>query len=304
MFNLSALVVLTLFNLIAVLQVTSSSSRKLQDALTQGTAVLCLAVSLAGLGLALLTPTLGMGIATVSIATLVNLIALLGPGARKLSDPRIAETASQLRGLARLYLVGSPYAPIASATAGGAPSAALALSAAPRASAAIRPVETPVRKPSKTTSRPISTKDIRGIRTARPAAQGSASGLLPRVTADVTSIRRSLNGAARPPVKLPVNTNRLTPRSTYQVPQRPNRLPTNSLAFLLSVDNEPDIFADARESMSRMPALGKRVHLVSTNPRHVALAAQSANPLPATFATPDPAWLTSYGRFPVLRPIA
>lgn len=304
MFNLSALVVLTLFNLIAVLQIVSSSSRKLQDVLTQGTAVLCLTVSLAGLGLALLTPTLGMGIATVSIATLVNLIALLGPGARKLSDPRITETASQMRGLARLYLVGSPYAPIAAATAGGAPSAALALSASPRASAAIRPVEAPVRKPSKTISRPISTKDIRGIRTVRPAAQGSASGLLPRVTADVSSIRRSLNGAARPPAKPPVNTNRLTPRSTYQVPQRPNRLPTNSLAFLLSVDNEPDIFADARESMGRLPALGKRVHLVSTNPRHVALAAQSANPLPATLATPDPAWMTSYGRFPVLRPIA
>jgi hypothetical protein len=88
------------------------------------------------------------------------------------------------------------------------------------------------------------------------------------------------------------------------VPPRPNRLPTNSLAFLLSVDHEPDIFADARESMSRLPALGKRVHLISTNPRHVALAAQSANPLPAAFATPDPAWMTSYGRFPVLRPIA
>jgi hypothetical protein len=291
MFNLSALAVLTLFNLIAVLQVTSSSSRKLQDALTQGTAILCLAVSLAGLGLAMLTPTLGMGIATVSIATLVNLIALLGPGARKLSDPRIAETASQLRGLARLYLVGAPYTPLAAATAGGA-------------SAAIRPVEAPVRKTSKTTSRPIAAEDIRGIRTVRPAAQGSASSLLPRVTADVTSIRRSLNGPARPLAKQPMNTNRLTPRSTYQVPQRPNRLPTNSLAFLLSVDNEPDIFADARESMSRMPALGKRVHLVSTNPRHVALAAQSANPLPAALATPDPAWMTSYGRFPVLRPIA
>lgn len=295
MFNLSALVVLTLFNLIAVLQIVSSSSRKLQDVLTQGTAVLCLAVSLAGLGLAMLTPTLGMGIATVSIATLVNLIALLGPGARKLSDPRIAETAGQLRGLARLYLVGAPYTPLAAATA------ATAAGSVPFVA---RSVETPVRKTSKTTSRPISTEDIRGIRTVRPAARGSASSLLPRVTADVTSIRRSLNGPACPPAKLPMNTNRLTPRSTYQVPQRPNRLPTNSLAFLLSVDNEPDIFADARESMSRLPALGKRVHLVSTNPRHLALAALSANPLPAAFAIPDPAWMTSYGRFPVLRPIA
>ena len=291
MFNLSALVALTLFNLIAVLQVASSSSRKLQDVLTQGTAVLCLAVSLAGLGLALLTPSLGMGIATVSIASLVNLIALLGPGARKLGDPHIAETASQLRGLARLYLVGSPYTPVAATTAGSAP-------------VTVRPVETPVRKPSKTISRPISTEAIRGIRTARPSAQGSASGLLPRVTADVTSIRQRLSGAASAPARPKGDTNRLTPRTTHPVPQRPNRLPTNSLAFLLSVDNEPDIFADARESMSRLPALGKRVHLISTDPRHVALAAQSANPLPNTFSTPDPAWMTSYGRFPALRPIA
>lgn len=291
MFNLSALVALTLFNLIAVLQAASSSSRKLQDVLTQGTAVLCLAVSLAGLGLALLTPSLGMGIATVSIAALVNLIALLSPGARKLGDPRIAETASQLRGLARLYLVGSPYTPVAATTAGSMPVVA-------------RRAETPVRKASKTISRPISTEAIRGIRTARPSALGSASGLLPRVTADVTSIRRSLSGTISVPARPKVDTNRLTPRTTYQVPQRPNRLPTNALAFLLSVDNEPDIFADARDSMSRLPALGKRVHLLSTDPRHVALAAQSANPLPATFATPDPAWMTSYGRFPALRPIA
>ena len=216
MFDLSALVVLTLFNLIAVLQVVSSSSRKLQDTLTQGTAVLCLAVSLAGLGLAMLTPTLGMGIATVSIAALVNLIALLGPGARKLGDPRIAETASQVRGLARLYLVGTPYMPVAAATAGSAP-------------AAPRPVETPVRKPSRTISRPISTQAIRGIRTARPSALGSASGLLPRVTADVTYIRRSLSGRVSAPAKPRVDTNHLTPRTTYQVPQRPNRLPTTGI---------------------------------------------------------------------------
>jgi hypothetical protein len=296
MFDLSALVALTLFNLIAVFQVASWSSRKLQDVLAQGTAILCLAVSLIGLGLALLMPSLEIGIATVSIAALVNLIALVGPGARKLGDPRIAETASQVRGLARLYLVGSPYAPVAATTAGSA-------SVASRW-AARGPAETPVRKASKTISRPISTEAIRGIRTARPSAQGSASGLLPRVTADVTSIRRSLSGAASAPARPKVDTNRLTPRTTYQVPQRPNRLPTNSLAFLLSVDNEPDIFADARESMSQLPALGKRVHLISTDPRHVALAAQSANPLPDTLATPDPAWMTSYGRFPALRPIA
>ena len=266
----------------------------------QGTAMLCLAVSLIGLAIALIMPSLEIGIATVSIAALVNLIALVGPCARKLSDPRLIETTSQLRGLARLYLVGSPYTPVAAAVAGRAPIASRWAERATQAS----PVETPVCKPSRTTSRPISTEAIRGIRTARPSTQGSASGLLPRVTADVNTIRRSLSGAASAPARPKVNTNSLTPRTTYQVPPRPNRLPTNSLAFLLSVDNEPDIFADARESMSRLPALGKRVHLISTNPHHLALAAQSANPLPATFATPDPAWMTSYGRFPALRPIA
>ena len=106
------------------------------------------------------------------------------------------------------------------------------------------------------------------------------------------------------PAQPRVDANRLASGTTYRVPQRPNRLPTSSLAFLLSADDEPDLFADARESMSRLPALGKRVYLVSTNPRHVALASQSANPLTSTFSAPDPAWTTSYGRFPALRPIA
>ena len=56
MFNLSALVALTLFNMIAILQVASTPSRQLQDVFTQRTSLLCLAVSLAGLGLALVAP--------------------------------------------------------------------------------------------------------------------------------------------------------------------------------------------------------------------------------------------------------
>ena len=200
MFDLSALVALTLFNLIAVLQVASSSSRQLQDGLAQGTAVLCLAVSLTGLGLALLMPTLEIGIATVSIAALVNVLALLGPGARKLGTPPLADTASHLRGLARLYLVGSPYPPVAATSAGSAPVVA-------------RPVEPPVRRASKTSSRPIPTEAIRGIRTARPATLGSASGLLPRVTADVTSLRQQRAGPASAPARPRGDTTRLGQRA-------------------------------------------------------------------------------------------
>jgi len=94
MFDLSALVALTLFNLIAVFQVASWSSRKLQDVLAQGTAILCLAVSLIGLGLALLMPSLEIGIATVSIA-LSSVLMLPFPGyVRRRLRPAAPRTAT------------------------------------------------------------------------------------------------------------------------------------------------------------------------------------------------------------------
>ncbi len=290
MFDLGALVILTFFNLIAVLQVVTmtSTSNRLQDTLRQGAAVLCLSVSLAGLGLAMLVPTPGIGIATVCAAALVNLLALLGPGLRHLSDPRVAETASHLRGLARLYIVGSPYVPAA---------------ASPTGSQALITPETPQPR-KKTTSRPLTMNEIRSIRPVRPSAMHGASGPLPTVSGHATSgaiaARRSLALAAPRKVRQAVQPDHLSKRTTYAVPQRPNRLPPTSLAFLLSVDGDPDIFVDARESMSLLPALAKRVRLVSTDPNRPAITTHAPGVLPNTFAEPDPAWATSYGRLAAL----
>jgi hypothetical protein len=290
MFDLSALVILTLFNLIAVLQVATmtTTTNRLQDTLRQGAAVLCLSVSLAGLGLAMLVPTPGMGIATVCIAALVNLIALLGPGLRQLSDPRVAETASHLRGLARLYIVGSPYEPAAVSASGG-PAPIAPSSAQPR---------------KKTTSRPLTAGEIRSIRPVRPSAMRGGSGPLPRITGQPTSgaiaAQRSLALAASRKARQTSQPDHLSRRATYDVPRRPNRLPPTSLAFLLSVDNEPDIFADARESMSLLPALARRVRLVSTDPNRPAITSHAPTVLPNILAAPDPAWTTSYGRLAAL----
>ena len=161
-----------------------------------------------------------MGIATISIAALVNVIALLGPGVRKLGDQGIVQTAIQLRGLARLYLVGSPYTSVTTATpAGSAPTGP-------------RPVESPGRQLSRTSSRPISTEANRGLRTTRPSVQGSASGLLPRVKADVTSIRRSLPSTASTPARPKGGPNRLTSRTTYLAAPQPA---SNQFADLLAL---------------------------------------------------------------------
>ncbi len=287
MFNLSALVILTIVDLIAVLQVASMTppSHKFQGAFSQATPMLCLAVSLTGLGLALLVPEPGMGIAVVSIAALVNLLAVLGPGLRCLGSQPVTSAASHLRGLARLSLAGSACAPAAAGAQTG-------------------------KQSGKTVSRPIPLREIRSLRPGRLAALRMATDPTMRaMRAAHTSPQRSQASQSTrtgmPALRAPhVNIEHLrpSPRETYTVPRRPNRLPTTSLAFLLRVEPEqmPDIFAEARESMRQRPALAKRVRLVSTEPWRPATFRSNSNPLPDTFSEPDPAWVTSYGRLTAL----
>jgi hypothetical protein len=286
MFDLNTLLILTIFNVIAFAQVASTIHIpiKFESALTEGSAVLCLAVSLLSLALAALIPTPEVGLATVTIAALVNLLALLGPISRLLDDSRPAEAVRSLRGLARLSIVGAPYAPAAPSVPASAPDT----------SGKAKPAT---------------------IRSIRPAAQAAAprasSGALSRLpgpaqpaTPSTASQRASqVDRRVTPLSRMPASALPLTPRQTYRVPQRPNRLPTSSLAFLLSVRPEqmPDIFADAHVSMQSLPALAHRVRLVSTDPRRPVITPQSSNVWPSSnFSEPDPAWQTSYGRIPAL----
>jgi len=269
MFNLNALVFLTVFNLIALVQIASNllSPARLQNGLVVGAAVICVATSFTGLAMAMLIPSTVVGIACVTIAALVNLLAVLGTGLDRLADPRSAEAMRHLRGLARLAIIGAPYTP------GGQPSSR-----------------------QRGNSRPTGPTTPRGVRAtaqapARPTTNGAPSQQTSQSSRPVPGARRANSGA------LP-----LTPRQTHTVPRRPNRLPTDSLAFLLTVEpeNAPDIFADSRASMEQLPALARRVRLVSTDPRHPSIPPQSVNVWPSAFSQPDPAWSTSYGRIPAL----
>lgn len=288
MFNLSALVMLTVLNLIALVQIASNilAPRHIQPGPVVGAATVCLATSLTGLAMALLIPSPIVGIACVTAAALVNLFAVLTTGIDHISDPESTQALRALRGLARLAIVGAPH----EAVLAGAPN-----------------------RRRDTTSTHAKQRTLPAL----PAARGlPANGPIPtRITADplprlmaaASQLAQATPKAKRPARTIapaPTSTRPLTPRQNFIVPHRPNRLPTSSIAFLLSVDpeHEPDIFADSRRRMSELPALARRVSLVANDPGHLSTHAQSSSVWPITFSEPDPAWKTSYGRLPAFVP--
>ncbi|HLW02662.1 MAG TPA: hypothetical protein VKT82_28670 [Ktedonobacterales bacterium] len=279
MFDISALVMLTIFNLIALVQIAANilAPARLQRGPVLGAAVICLATSLTGLAMALLVPSPVVGVASITIAALVNLFAVLGTGLDHISDPGSTEAIHYLRGLARLAIVGEPHEP-----AKPRRRASWQSSAAPAETAAFRSAS------AKRQSLPTYiTSDV--LPRLLAAASGSAQRA-PKTKQPTTSLPR-----------IPASAQPLKPRQNFIVPHRPNRLPTSSLAFLLSVDpqNAPDIFADARAS-SELSTLAHRVNLVVTNRPRPSIAPQSMNIWPTTFSEPDPAWQTSYGRLPAI----
>ncbi len=292
MFDLSALVILTILNLIALVQIASNilAPAKLQRASVLGAATICLATSLTGLAMALLVPSPIVGIASITIAALVNLLAVLSTGLDHLSDPTSTQALRALRGLARLAIVGAPH----EAVLAGVPN---------RRHISITAARHAIRRPRWATSAPHSA----------PVSQPLSQPTTPtRITRD--PLPRLLVAASRPIHPAPranrptkntppahASARPLTPRQNFIVPRRPNQLPTSSLAFLLSVDprDEPDIFADARASMSESSPLARRVTLVSDDPRRPSIASQSSV-WPTTFSGPDPVWKTSYARIPAL----
>jgi hypothetical protein len=280
MFNLSALVMLTIFNLIALIQIASNIlvPARLQHGPVLGAAAVCLATSLTGLAMAILVPSPIVGIASITIAALVNLFAVLSTGLDRLGDPSSAEAICSLRGLARLAIIGAPHD-----------------SVLPRAPRRAQPDAAPAKAPA--------------ARSVRPAAQDAPAHTtndpLPKLLAAARHPARKARQANRPASStplIPASAKPLTPRQHYNVPRRPNRLPTSSLAFLLSVDpeHEPDIFADARASMSQLSSLAHRVRLVASDPRRPSTRPQSSSVWPTTYAQPDPAWRTSYARIPAI----
>lgn len=272
MFNLSTLVFLTIFNLIALAYIVAHalSPAALQRPSTLGAAAICLATSCTGLAMAMLLPSPVAGTASVTIAALVNLLAVLSTGLDQLSDPTSAEAIRSLGGLARLAIIGTPFEP---ARVG------------------------------------VSDNDQRRAAASQPRAVRGARYTtfdpLPRLLEAASQRVAPTPWLIRPPrhtPRSPASANTLAPRHNHSVPHRPNRLPTSSLAFLLSVNPEdaPDIFASSRASMSDLPALARRVRLVTTDPRRPLISPQSTSVWPTTFSEPDPAWRTSYGRFPAI----
>ena len=280
MFDISALVLLTIFNLIALLQISANIlvPARLQRGPVVGAAVICLATSLTGLAMALLVPSPVVGIASITIAALVNLCAVLGTGLDRLSDPTSTEAIRSLRGLARLAIIGEPHEP-----------------ARPR------------RRASWQSSAASTENSAFSAASAKRQAPPTfiTPDVLPRLLAAASQSAQRAPKTPQPAPSLPripASAQPLKPRQNFIVPHRPNRLPTSSLAFLLSVNPQdaPDIFADARASISEPSTLAHRVNLVFTNQRRPSIAPQSMNVWPTTFSEPDPAWQTSYGRFPAI----
>ncbi len=273
MFNLSALVILTIFNLIALTQIAANILLpvKLKRGPVLAAATVCLATSLTGLAMAVLVPSPVVGIASVTLAALVNLLAVLGTGLDRLSDPTSTEAIRYLRGLARLAIIGVPHDPI---------------------TPPLPPRSAPARKPAPARCAQTTTHITPDPLPKLLAAASQATHSAPKP-----------KQPARTPALPPASAQPLTPRQRHSVPHRPNRLPTSSLAFLLSVDphNLPDIFADARASMNQLSALARRVRLVATDPLRPPIPSQSTSVWPTTtFSQPDPAWRTSYGRIPAI----
>jgi hypothetical protein len=270
MFHLSTLAFLTIFNLIALAHIVAHAlaPASLQRPATLGAAAICLATSCTGLAMAMLLPSPVAGTACVTIAALVNLLAVLSTGLDQLSDPTSAEAIRFLGGLARLAIIGAPYEPVR--------------------------VDSPA-------------SDQRSTLISQPHAVRGARYTpfdpLPRLLEAASQRVAPASWLTRPPANAPQRfASTRAPRHNHRVPHRPNRLPTASLAFLLSVSPEesPDIFASSRASMSELPALARRVRLVTTDPRRPLLSPQSTSVWPTTFSEPDPAWRTSYGRFPAI----
>ncbi|HEY7124382.1 MAG TPA: hypothetical protein VH540_10560 [Ktedonobacterales bacterium] len=275
MFDLGALTILTLFNVLALTQVISTTlvPGRLHSLLRQRNAVLCLGISLSAFALGLLVHQPGISVATLTAAACINLMILLGPLTQQ---PQSSQTLTQLHavnGLARLYFSGESGERPAVPPVQRAPSQPVLVLPAP----AIRGARPIAQAPAmRTTSRPLSKEEIAKA-PSRPRAQ--TSGRLAPVQTE--------------PRPLPVA--RLASRRAYTVPHRPNRITTSLGAIQLTPESATALstFEQSATRKGQFAALATRVRLVVP-------VEHNESVLPLILTEPDPAWQTTFGRIAAL----
>jgi hypothetical protein len=275
MFDLGALTILTLFNVLALTQVISTTlvPARLPSLLQQRNAALCLVISLSAFALGLLVHQPGISVATITTAACINLLILLGPLAHQLQGPQALSQLHSVTGLARLYFNGESGQRPAVQPAQPAPSQPIPALPAPTIRGA-RPISQAAG--TRTTSRPLSREEIAKA-PSRPRPQPSER---------ITPIRAE---------QRPLPVARLAPRRTYTVPHRPNRITTNLGAFQLTPESATALnhFAQSTARKSTFATLAPRIRLVAP-------IAHNETVLPLILNEPDPAWQTTFGRIAAL----
>ncbi len=275
MFDLGALTILTLFNVLALTQVISTTLApgRLPSLLRQRNAALCLVISLSAFALGLLVHQPGVSVATLTAAACINLMILLGPLTRQPQDSQTLTQLHAVNGLARLYFSGESGERPAVPPAQRAPSQPVLTVPAPAIRGARPIAQAPV---TRTTSRPLSKEEIAKA-PSRPRSQ--TSGRITPVKAE--------------PRPLPVA--RLASRRTYTVPHRPNRVTTSLGTVQLTPEsaNALNTFAQSATRKGQFAALATRVRLVVP-------IAHNETVLPLILSEPDPAWQTTFGRIAAL----
>jgi hypothetical protein len=270
MSNLSALTLLTLFNLVALAHFISTTiaPSRANTLLRQSLAALCMLLSLSAFALALLIHQPGISVATITIVGCVNLLMLLSILARRLQGPSSLDDLRPLSGLARLYFTGESgeHPAVLPALPPDQPTLALPMPSA----RSVRPASV------RTTSRPLPPEELAKA-PARPRHQTSARML-----------------AIRPKPR-PQSLVHLTPRRSYSVPHRPNRIvaTTDSLPCTAAPASALNILASPPARKGRFAALAPRIRLVT-------YIAHNESVLPLIFNEPDPAWQTTLGRLTAL----
>jgi hypothetical protein len=275
MFDLGALTILTLFNVLVLTQLISTTlaPARLSNLLKQRAAALCLVFSLAAFALGMLVHQPGINVATITTAACINLLILLGPLASRVQGPQSLNHLRSVSGLARLYFTGESGEQPATQPIQPAPPQPVAAIPAPAIRGA-RPVSQPVI--TRTSSRPLSKEEL----------------------AKAPSRPRPRTSERSAPIHLeqrPQPVARLAPRRTYTVPHRPNRIATSLGSLQLTPESASALntFAQSATRKSTFAALATRIRLVAPIEHNESV-------LPLILSQPDPAWQTTFGRIAAL----
>lgn len=276
MFNLGALTILTLFNILFLTQFVSTTLAPagLPHLLRQGTAALCLVISAGAFALGLFVHQPEVSVATITTAACINLLILFGSLTNRLQGPQALNQLHSVNGLARLYFTGESSERTAIRPAQITISQPLPVAPTPVIRGA-RPLSQPAA--TRTTSRPLSMEELAKA-PSRPRPH--TSGRLPATRVE----------------QAPQNLVHLAPRRTYTVPHRPNRITANLGALQLTPESASALNSFA-QSASQKPGFAA---LATPRIRLVHPVAHNKNVLPLILSDPDPAWQTTFGRIAAL----